>query len=661
MKETPNARPVENAYRHDIDGLRAIAVASVIIYHAQERLLPGGFLGVDIFFVISGYLISKHIASDSRSGNFSVPEFYRRRVRRIAPMMLVTITFTLLISSLTMTPEDFTAVAKSAVWSAASLANVHFWRNLDTSYFASNSQEIPLLHLWSLGVEEQFYIVWPLILAGAVRSMPTRLLLVAIAGLALLSFSAASSIFPHDPMFAYYMLPTRAGELLVGGLLGVASSLGHVRPSASTSRMAGIGGATLIAGSIWLLDRSAPFPGWLALPPTIGAALLIASGEGRNGRPLPGLSSAPLVFIGQISYSAYLWHWPLFSLYRYGYGEPSLFACIVIISLTILLAWASYNLIELPARKTSARFRLVLLRQYLAPSAAVVLCSLIIIYGPKHGFPVAPDSYLRTLERVRDDSRPAYSYRWICQHQNITRADLSDDRCIAGGGGENPQTSLLLWGDSNAAHYAPMIREFAAFSGYQFRNIAIGSCPPLLSDPKPYVEARRLDDCRESNALISSELKRFPVIAVSAAWTSYQQRDSTFLSAIRDLAENLSARGHRVILIGKAHAIPGYDRRCEERALRIPLRQCAHESDIDDAVEATNRLLKDIAEAIPNVAYFDANSSLCPNRVCRATTPEGLRLYFDATHLTVPGSSRLGRIVLETRGLPAEFSIQSPR
>ena len=290
-------------YRPDIDGLRAIAVLSVMLFHARDTALPGGFVGVDIFFVISGYLISKHIATEADAGRFSLAEFYRRRIRRIAPMMLTVVAATLAVALVVMTPEDATTVAKAAVWSVASLANLHFWRDLDTGYFTDSSAEAPLLHLWSLGVEEQFYILWPLLLAVAVRRMRTRWLLTAMAGLAALSFAAAAAIFPHDPMFAYYMLPTRAGELLLGALVGVASARNQLAPAPAMGRLAGTTGLLLIAGSLWMIDRHDPFPGWLAVPPTLGAALVILAGEGRHARTLPGLSSPPMVVIGKVSYS----------------------------------------------------------------------------------------------------------------------------------------------------------------------------------------------------------------------------------------------------------------------------------------------------------------------------------------------------------------------
>lgn len=480
-------------YRRDIDGLRAIAVLSVMIFHARDTALPGGFVGVDIFFVISGYLISKHIISEVGTGRFSLAEFYRRRIRRIAPMMLTVVAVTLAIALVLMTPEDATAVAKTAIWSVTSLVNVHFWRDLDTGYFANTTAEVPLLHLWSLGVEEQFYILWPLLLVVAVRRMSTLLALASGAVLAVLSFASAAVIFPHDPMFAYYMLPTRAGELLLGALVGVASAKGRLAPSAAVCWMAGAIGFLFIAGSLWLINRHDPFPGWLAVPPTLGAALVILAGEGRHARTLPGLSSRPMVFVGKISYSAYLWHWPLFAFYRYGFGEPDLLTGVVILVATILLAWTSFELIERPTRRTAAGFRVVAWRQLVLPGAALILPSLIVVYGPRLGIPIASASYLENLASVREVNRPAYTFDWICQRQRLTSADLSDSRCVLGANGDTTPR-LLLWGDSQAAHYVPMVREFALYAGVRFRNVAIDSCPPLLEDPKAYVEARRLAD-----------------------------------------------------------------------------------------------------------------------------------------------------------------------
>ena len=220
MTKDSSATQAAHTYRAHIDGLRAVAVLSVMLFHAHGAWLPGGFVGVDIFFVISGFLITRNIVSDIAAGRFTLHEFYRRRIKRIAPMMFVVVAATLVASTLVMTPEDAQAVAKSAFWSVASLANVHFWRSLDGGYFANSSAEVPLLHLWSLGVEEQFYFVWPLLLLWS-ASLRRPLLLVLVAVAALGSFELASSLFASDPSFVYYMLPTRMGELLIGSVLGL--------------------------------------------------------------------------------------------------------------------------------------------------------------------------------------------------------------------------------------------------------------------------------------------------------------------------------------------------------------------------------------------------------------------------------------------------------
>lgn len=467
-----------NDYRPDIDGLRAIAVLSVMIFHASDAILPGGFVGVDVFFVISGYLISKHIAAEVVDGRFSLIEFYRRRIRRIMPMMMTVVAVTLVASLLVMTPEEARAVAKSAVWSIASMANIHFWRDLDTSYFANSSAEVPLLHLWSLGVEEQFYLLWPMVLALGVRKVRPAMLLVIAAVVAGLSFELASGSFPRDASFAYYMLPTRMGELLLGALVGIMTVITPWQLGPRGAKVAAWLGAALVAASLWVIDRNDPFPGWLALPPTLGAALLILAGE-RRPHPIPGLASRPMVFVGRISYSAYLWHWPLFAFFRYGYGEPGLTACIAILTTTLLLAWLSFEIVERPTRRSAASFRTVTMHQFVLPAIALLVPSLLIVYAARIGLPVGSSNYLTQLERVREAARPAYSFDWICQRQRLSDVDIGNPRCVLGAPGEAAPRALL-WGDSNAAHYVPMISEIATRAGVRFRNLEVGSCPRCL-------------------------------------------------------------------------------------------------------------------------------------------------------------------------------------
>ncbi|MCZ4313797.1 acyltransferase family protein [Comamonadaceae bacterium G21597-S1] len=643
-----------HTYRPDIDGLRAIAVLSVIIYHAKDTLLPGGFLGVDIFFVISGYLISKHIASEVTERRFSLIEFYRRRIRRIVPMMLTVVAATLVVSLFFMTPEDARAVAKSAVWSIASMANIHFWRDLDTGYFANSSAEIPLLHLWSLGVEEQFYLIWPLILMWGVRWIRPVALLALMAILAGMSFELAARTFPTDASFAYYMLPTRMGELVVGAIAGVAAVITPWRLSPVAARVAGWTGLTVVGVCLFAINAEDPFPGWSALAPTVGAALLIIAGENRH-RSIPGLASRPMVFVGTLSYSAYLWHWPLFAFFRYGYGEPGLVACLALIAATLLLAWISLEWVERPTRSTTLAFAAVFRRQFALPAAAVVLPALVVIYAHRIGVPLASDTYLSQLAAVKELTRPAFTHDWVCQRQRLEEADLANPKCVLGSPEAN-SSEVILWGDSNAAHYVPMVKAFADHAGFQFRNVAVGACPPLLTDPTPYVDARRASDCIASSELVRNHFATYRTVILAAAWASYVSRSAAFMDDLERLILHLQSRGQTVVLIGNAPIISTFDRRCREKALRVPLRHC----DVSDVpltsdVTDVNQRLRALTAQIRNARYFDGNGFLCPENRCAQLTLDNKPRYIDQSHLSVAGSSEMGAAILKSEGIPEAF------
>lgn len=267
----PASGPGITSYRPDIDGLRAVAVLSVILFHIDKTLLPGGFVGVDIFFVISGYLISLHIFRDLSRQRFSIIEFYRRRIKRIMPAMLAVVLVVVALSQVILRPADAEGVAESGLWSLLSMANVYFWLSEDTSYFAAASSQKPLLHLWSLGIEEQFYLFWPLILLLTHRVGHGRHFFALFSVLALASFCAGEYWFSQAPSFVYYMLPTRAGELLTGALLAhLIMHRGSIRVPAVAVFLLGLTGLVLVSGSLFLLSEHAVFPGLRALPPPWG-------------------------------------------------------------------------------------------------------------------------------------------------------------------------------------------------------------------------------------------------------------------------------------------------------------------------------------------------------------------------------------------------------
>lgn len=645
-------------YRPDIDGLRAVAVLSVILFHIDKNLLPGGFVGVDIFFVISGYLISLHIFQELEIGQFSIVEFYRRRIKRIAPPMLLVVFLTLVIAQFILIPEDAERVAESALWSLLSLANVYFWLYQDTSYFAAASSELPLLHLWSLGVEEQFYILWPLLLMLVYRKLSAKALMVFVAGTALASFMFGQLGYAHAPSFVYYMLPTRAGELLIGAAIAFATLNGiEQRLPEKATQLIALTGLSLVIASLLLLTEEMTFPGYLAIPPTLGAALLILAGHDAKGW-IPGfLALKPVVWIGQVSYSAYLWHWPIIAFYRYGHAEIGIVPGASILALTFFLAWISYLLIESPARASKASAIRIFFTQYAIPTTIIGVLAVGAMLIDGYGLRWKSEDYLARLNGFRDQTRPAYQFDYVCQRQKINVADTQNERCVTGAD-TSSGPRVILWGDSNAAHYVGTISAIAQKAGFRLRNIELGSCPPLLSDPAPYVVAKRLADCRSSAPAIAEAINTSDVVIISATWPDYQKRSDRFLSDFFSTVRSLSESGKMVILLGKAPIIAGYDRRCREKALSYPMLDCPPSSAIANSeVSMVNEQIRRFSEATANVAFFDVTPYLCKENTCSAFGSDGSPLYYDQSHLSLPGSWKVGEMILQRDGVPKPFSM----
>jgi peptidoglycan/LPS O-acetylase OafA/YrhL len=344
-------------YRPDIDGLRAVAVTMVIAYHAFPRLLPGGFTGVDVFFVISGYLITQLVLVGLHQRTFSLLGFYQRRMRRIVPALLVVLAACFAVAWFTLLPGEFRWFGQSVLWSAPFLANVFFARV--TGYFDPGAHYNVLLHLWSLGVEEQFYLLWPILLMLAVRYGVTMRVL---GGVIAASFAISVWGARAAPIAHFFLPGARAWELAVGAMLAAGQPRTSA-PAVAHTAWLGSGGwcwyaqrsslaalALIVAGAL-LLSANNTFPGAWGVIPTSGAALLIAAGPHSlvNRR---FLATSPLVLVGRLSYSLYLWHWPLFVFARLIWGQELPRAAIAgVIAITFVAAWATYRLVEVPIRR----------------------------------------------------------------------------------------------------------------------------------------------------------------------------------------------------------------------------------------------------------------------------------------------------------------------
>lgn len=274
-------------YRTDVDGLRAIAVLSVILFHINHDLLPGGFVGVDVFFVISGYLISLHIFNEMDTGVFSLKEFYRRRIKRIMPAMFLVVGVTLIFSQIIMLPKDSTEVANTSIFSLLSIANVYFWKFSNSSYFAPSSDQVPLLHLWSLGVEEQFYIFWPIVILLLYKRINRQIFISVLICTILLSTLIGELLYSRSHSFIYYMLPSRAGEFLIGAFVAYlhkdSTNNLLISPASNVNKVFCSIGLSLIVLSFFIIDKRSIFPGLITVVPTIGTGLILFGGQSALG------------------------------------------------------------------------------------------------------------------------------------------------------------------------------------------------------------------------------------------------------------------------------------------------------------------------------------------------------------------------------------------
>ncbi|HTQ12938.1 MAG TPA: acyltransferase family protein [Rhizomicrobium sp.] len=465
--------PPGRRYRPDIDGLRALAILPVVFFHYQVPGFSGGFVGVDVFFVISGYLIASLIHAEMREGRFSILGFYERRVRRIFPALFTVLVASTLAAIVILFPDDLERFGRSLFATAFFAANFEFWREL--GYFDVSAELKPLLHLWSIAVEEQFYLLFPpILMAVAGRAKARGLATVAVIFAASLAFSLWA-VRTH-PEFAFYMLPARAWELMLGAMLAIGSL--EPPPRAVREGMAALGVA-MIAASVALYTRATPFPGAAALLPCVGTALVIHAGHGETSVNA-ALSWRPLVFVGLISYSLYLWHWPLIVYARHVLGhEPGAWATAGLMAAAFALAAFSWRFVERPFRARTFRPpRRKLFAGALAAMAAAAACGAVFVSA--RGLPGRlPADVQRILAAEHDEDPRAVT----CF--GMTGADVRAGKLCRIGDLSAPVPDFVLWGDSHAGSIIPAVDVVAKREHRSGYFAATDSCPPLLGVTRP--------------------------------------------------------------------------------------------------------------------------------------------------------------------------------
>jgi len=668
----------ERSYRPDIDGIRAIAILSVVLYHAGVPRFSGGFTGVDIFFVLSGFLIGGHIFSELQGGSFSYLRFYQRRAKRILPAFFLVLAFILAAMVFLLSPQDTYDLSRSAIAATLSVSNIAFWKT--SGYFDPGGELNPFLMSWSLGVEEQFYVVIPLLmvlLARVRRSwvFPSVLL---VCGL---SFLFACLALRNHPSMAFYLLPARAWELGAGVALAV-YELRRRRNSleASSLRGPGLGLSLSLAGlaalllPIFVLTGATPFPGAAALPSVLGTAMVLAVPHSWINRRV--LSVAPLVYIGRVSYSWYLWHWPLLAFIRILYGSqvPPLTVTLGAVAVAFGAAVLSYYLVEQPFRK-SRRAPTSLLLHYAA--VGVLFLGVCGVLKQSHG-----------LER---------RYPHLLSHEAVNQL-LGEDPCLAPFGVDAPnlspacydrsatQPSVALWGDSHSAALAPGLRAVAARSGYGFVQLSKAACLPLLGAER-FAPARPLESqaCLRFNEQALSLVNADPHIRTvvlcgfwdnplrlseGKAWLtadlaherdvpSLEGSERIFIQSLTALIQSLRGAGKQVIVFGETPEL-GSDPVWRIQSAGIPARRTLDRwLGVPDAGDpgfaapgylasdalATSLLHETVASissdssgSAPNPQLVDLKTNLCRNP-SQCAYRDGDRLLFaDPHHLTPLGA-----------------------
>ena len=622
-------------YRADVDGLRGIAILAVLLFHYRLPGVTGGFVGVDLFFVISGFLITRNILAEIQAGTWSYGRFYTRRARRLFPALFVTLALSFVAAVWLLPPNDLKWFAETAVHSAVSTSNFLYW--LELGYFGPAAERTPLLHTWSLSVEEQFYLIWPalmLLFLATVRGrtrtagVPWRLLLV-LAGLSVASVWTAELLLSGDRQAAFYLMPFRFAEFAAGALLVWLPRLPESWRLAE-DLLLGLGLA-LVGLAVVGFDRTTPFPGVVSLVPVAGAVLLIYAGRApRMGRLLV---HPALVWIGLVSYSLYLVHWPLLVFSELALMRPvSGWETALMGGAALGIAWVMWRWVERPFREATRRPR------HLSPAAFGLGCAgltILLLWTSStvmtgNGWPWRVPEDIRVpiagLEAARS-AREARSRTGTC-HMNMWAAetvdgDFVDDSCLRL---DPARPNYLLIGDSHGADRYTGLSSL--YTDVRFLQLTTASCRPLLDSPSAEYH------CRDRLDYVFREF--LPAAAVDGVILSGRWRPED-LDLLDDTLGYLRGLGLRVIVLGPtAEFEPWVPDLVFRHGRREGLEDWVSRFLTSEGLEM-EALVRALSETA-GVEFWSSIEALCPERRCPVLSPEGELLILDYGHQSPAGA-----------------------
>ncbi|VCU70110.1 O-acetyltransferase OatA [Pigmentiphaga humi] len=632
-------------YRLEIDGLRAIAVLPVIFFHAGVTGFGGGFVGVDVFFVISGYLITGIIIEDLCKERFSLVHFYERRSRRILPALFVVLFVCLPFAWLWLPPDNLRNFARSVVAVAVFASNIFFWRSSGT-YFSTSSELLPLLHTWSLAVEEQYYLFFPVFMF-LLRKKEKKNLLLIIGLIAFASFCLALYAVRKDSSFAFYMLPSRSWELLLGALLAIAlpvfkTARGGLGWRLKLEQFGSLLGLVLIFGSVAFLSGESPFPGVSALIPTIGAVLVIACAHQET---MAGkfLSFKPIVGIGLISYSAYLWHQPIlvFSRFRFGVERTAELA-FFLVSLSLVLAYVSWRFVEQPFRKKERIGRRAVF--------TVGAVGLVAAFGVGmagyvlKGFPERLPAWAvdERLDMPTKDNGWCFNDAFS-SHFSVDAAGVE---CWLGMAGS--EKKALLFGDSYAAQYDPLWDEVGQTLRFQVHSVTTNWCYPSLQDGYTASKMQRsYQQCMYDRTFFSQNVQNYDFVVLGGDWQAVSREGH--MEEVRNAIAYAASKAKLVVIMPSP-------KRFDENIMFLYKKSALQgvsfnieniSTNSDRLVEEANALVENEAKKYSNVIFLKRDTLFSAGATSNLTRA-GVPYSYDGRHINVFGAKQAAREFMST-------------
>ncbi|EOV0647717.1 acyltransferase family protein [Cronobacter turicensis] len=614
-------------YRADVDGLRALAVMLVFFYHLKIEAFSGGFVGVDVFFVISGFLITGIVIRGIDNNSFTLVDFFNRRIKRIVPNVLVVSTCTVIAGWFLLMPADYSSLIGSYLSTALYAANFYFW-NITSAYFSSASEEMPLLHMWSLAVEEQFYFIWPVLLLIFYKTFHGKHLGSFALGLSLVSFTVSQHISLNDAGYAYYMLHTRSGGLLLGAALALMHREYEWARNFNSWVAVALGTALILWASLTINSMSV-FPGINSAIPSFGAFLVIAGGSGFGNNFFSKIySTKPMVWIGLISFSIYLWHWPIIAFCNYmGITESWVVKSAVLIS-TIILAYLSLKLIENPVRKSSLTF----LQSFIAINIIFVIISFSAYHvsSKTNGFDTRKNKFI-SAEKL-DLSYPGIDNGWChVRADGKTNIPFSESLANCYIGDKSSDKLALFVGDSNAGHYSPFVDEMGKQAGVKIKQLTTSSCWPTMEET-PFGENPEV--CKKFRKIIKKEIAsgKYTYIIVGNNWERAAPYYSYKTFDYKSLFDFYSSNAKKVILLSQMPEWKKNPVTCYERG------QCGpnDEFPIFKDFYPASKILKEQASRYDNFVIVDPSYLMKRDGVF-SPFAMGYLMYHDAGHMSISG------------------------